>query len=124
MKVDLDDKLLPIFFARAKVVQQPFEKYLQDLHQQLAKNIKELKNFTISIEHKIALSQWIIKQAYQLFDHKKICLAWTGGKDSTLILWLTLQVVKKEGYSLPHIMFINEGQVFPEIQFSGKGFPK
>ncbi len=116
MKVDLDDKLLPIFFARAKVVQQPFEKYLQDLHQQLAKNIKELKNFTISIEHKIALSQWIIKQAYQLFDHKKICLAWTGGKDSTLILWLTLQVVKKEGYSLPHIMFINEGQVFPEIQ--------
>lgn len=116
MKINLDDQLLPIFFARAENSKQTLENYLNELHKQLAENIEKLKGFSISLENKISLSKWIIKQAYSSFPSEKICLAWTGGKDSTLILWLTLQVIKKEKFATPHIMFINEGSVFSEIK--------
>jgi len=79
--------------------------------------IREDKSFVekATLEEKIERSKEVIKAAYERFPHEKITLAWTGGKDSTLILWLTLEVCKENNFSPPKVMFINEGDVFPEM---------
>lgn len=69
----------------------------------------------LPIEGKIEKSMTVIRQAFEEFPGDKIAVAWTGGKDSTLILWLAIQVCKKREYPLPKAMFINEGHVFEEM---------
>jgi phosphoadenosine phosphosulfate reductase len=89
--------------------------------------VKEDKNFMeeASLEEKIARSKEILKAAYERFPHDKIILAWTGGKDSTFILWLMKEVCQENDYPLPRTMFINEGDIFKETldfveQWSGE----
>lgn len=43
-------------------------------------------------------------------------LAWTGGKDSTLLLWLLREVSAGRVQNLPECVFIDEGSVFPEVE--------
>ena len=68
----------------------------------------------MNLEEKVRKSKEVIREAYRRFPHERIALAWTGGKDSTLVLWLTLEVCKEKGFTPPKAMFINEGDVFPE----------
>ena len=68
-----------------------------------------------SLSKKIAKSMQVISQAFENFPHNKIVLAWTGGKDSTLITWLTVKVCEKNSFLKPRAMFINEGDVFEEM---------
>ena len=68
------------------------------------------------IKHKVNKSLNIVKKAYEQFGHDNIALAWTGGKDSTLLLWLVREISKKNNIKFPKIMFINEGDVFEEIK--------
>ncbi len=69
----------------------------------------------LPLEKKIEKSEEVIKQAYEKFDPKEMAVAFTGGKDSTLLLWLVRRVVNKNNYEIPNVMFINEGDVFEEI---------
>jgi phosphoadenosine phosphosulfate reductase len=69
----------------------------------------------LPIESKIEKSMKVIRQAFEKFPHDKIVLAWTGGKDSTLILWLTMEVCRKNTFPVPKTVFINEGHVFEEM---------
>ncbi len=69
----------------------------------------------LPIESKIEQSMKLIRQAFERFPHDKIALAWTGGKDSTLILWLMMEVCKKNSFPFSKVMFINEGHVFEEM---------
>lgn len=74
-----------------------------------------------SLEEKIGKSKEIIKSTYEKFPHEGIVIAWTGGKDSTLILWMARQVCEENNYPLPRTMFINEGDVFEEtLEFVDK----
>lgn len=76
---------------------------------------------TIKINRRVKKSQEIIMRAWEKFDPAQIALAWTGGKDSTLLLWLVKSWTEKSGKSLPHILFIDEGDLFDEIkEFSQK----
>lgn len=79
--------------------------------------IKEDRSFVekASLIEKIEKSKRIIEEAYKRFPHDKIALAWTGGKDSTLLLWMARKLVEEKNLPLPHIMFINEGYVFEEV---------
>ena len=60
---------------------------------------KEDKSFmeTATLEEKIKRSEEVIRAAYERFPHERIVLAWTGGKDSTFILWLVRRVCEKNG---------------------------
>lgn len=73
------------------------------------------KLMTLPLEKKIKQAKKIINQAFKKFPPEKMALAWTGGKDSTLILWLTLAVCEQDNFPLPKIMFIDEGDVFKEV---------
>ncbi|NIT03498.1 hypothetical protein GTO10_00975, partial [Candidatus Saccharibacteria bacterium] len=55
-------------------------------------SIKKDKDFVekASLKEKVEKAKEVIRAAYERFPHDKIVLAWTGGKDSTLILWLIL----------------------------------
>jgi phosphoadenosine phosphosulfate reductase len=116
MQINLDDKLLPIFFSRAAIKKSRTEDYINDLMRQLAKKIEADSGFKISIEQKVALSQDIIYQALTKYGAKNSTIAWTGGKDSTLILWMVRQIVSKHKLKMPECLFINEGHVFEEIK--------
>ena len=46
-------------------------------------------------DKKIEQSKDIIKQALNRFSLYELCLAWTGGKDSTTMLWLYREACKE-----------------------------
>ncbi|MEW6587242.1 MAG: phosphoadenosine phosphosulfate reductase family protein [Nitrospirota bacterium] len=74
------------------------------------------KVMMLGIEDKIKLSEQIIKDALSRFDHNKIAISWTGGKDSTLMVWLFRNTCTQLSIHLPRCMFIDEGDVFEEIR--------
>lgn len=69
----------------------------------------------LSLQEKIEKSKEIIREAFERFSRENLFVAWTGGKDSTVMLWLYRQVCKEFGRPLPRAMFIDEGYVFEEI---------
>ncbi len=69
----------------------------------------------LNLDQKIAKSKEIIQDAFARFDPNKLVIAWTGGKDSTLVLWLVREVCKEKGVPIPLLMFINEGYIFEEV---------
>lgn len=69
----------------------------------------------LSLEEKIEKSKEIIREALKMFSRDQLFLAWTGGKDSTTMVWLYKQVCEELGQPLPRAMFIDEGHVFEEI---------
>ena len=69
----------------------------------------------LTLDGKIEQSRKIIKEALTRFSEDELYLAWTGGKDSTTMLWLYREVYKELGESVPTAMFIDEWHVFEEI---------
>ncbi len=67
----------------------------------------------LTIDEKIEKSKEVIQEALDRFDG--LVIAFTGGKDSTLLLWLFKQVCDEEGMEIPECMFIDEGHVFDEV---------
>ncbi len=68
-----------------------------------------------SLEEKIEYSKKVIKEAIEEFGVDKMAIAWTGGKDSTTMVWLFREACKELGVKMPRCMFIDEGYVFEEI---------
>jgi phosphoadenosine phosphosulfate reductase len=60
----------------------------------------------LTLQEKIDKSKQVIKQALERFARDKIYVAWTGGKDSTTMLWLYREVCKDLERPMPRAMFI------------------
>lgn len=69
----------------------------------------------LDLDQKVEQSNKIIEEALSKFSNGRHCLAWTGGKDSTVMLWLYREVCKKLKAPMPKALFIDEGSVFEEI---------
>ncbi len=69
----------------------------------------------LSLEEKIVHSKNIIKEAIEKYGSENMAIAWTGGKDSTTMVWLFIEACKELGVEVPKCMFIDEGYVFEEI---------
>ena len=69
----------------------------------------------LSLEEKIEYSKKVIKEAIEEFGVDKMAVAWTGGKDSTTMVWLFREACNELGVKMPRCMFIDEGYVFEEI---------
>ena len=70
---------------------------------------------SMSLEEKIEHSKKIIKEAVDKYGSENIAVAWTGGKDSTTMVWLFREACRELGVTMPKCMFIDEGYVFEEI---------
>ena len=81
----------------------------------MMRNDEHQRLMRLTLDEKVELSKSIIKQTLERFSRDELCLAWTGGKDSTTMLWLYREVSNELGESLPRVMFIDEGHVFEEI---------
>jgi phosphoadenosine phosphosulfate reductase len=68
------------------------------------------------IERKIADSKAVISEAFDKFPLDRIAAGWTGGKDSTLVLWLVRQVCRERNIAIPRCFCIDEGDMFDEIR--------
>lgn len=64
----------------------------------------------------IETSKSIVREVFEKFKPEEIGITWTGGKDSTLTLWIIKQVCDEKGISLPKTMIIGEGDEFEEIE--------
>jgi len=64
----------------------------------------------------VDISKNIVRQAFDKFKPEELGVTWTGGKDSTLSLWIIRQVCQEKGISLPKTMIIGEGDEFQEIE--------
>lgn len=67
------------------------------------------------LQEKIDRSKEIVREAFSKFDPKDLAITWTGGKDSTMVLWIIKQVCDEDGIAIPKVMTIDEGDAFPEI---------
>lgn len=61
-------------------------------------------------------SKAIIREAFGKSETAETAITWTGGKDSTLVLWLARQVCREDGTPLPVVFTIDEYDSFPEIE--------
>lgn len=68
----------------------------------------------LSLEEKIEKSKEVVKEALERFSHPVV--GFTGGKDSTLTLWLVREVCREKGREIPECMFIDEGNAFQEVK--------
>ncbi len=85
----------------------------------MLKNLPEINKINkeelirLNLDEKIEWSRKIINKAFE--SYKKLILTWTGGKDSTLMLWLVRNFCLENNYKIPKVIFINEGDIFEEI---------
>jgi len=67
------------------------------------------------LEGKISKSKEIFQQAFERFAVEDTRLIWSGGKDSTLTLWICRQYCQEKGIEMPRAFTIDEGDAFEEI---------
>jgi len=63
----------------------------------------------------VAKSKEVIREAFKKFKVDDLAVTWTGGKDSTLGLWIIRQVCQEDGIKVPKVMTIDEFDSFDEI---------
>ncbi len=68
------------------------------------------------IDKKLADSQAIAKEAFERYGADNLAIAYTGGKDSTLLLYIVREACRQEDVALPPCFVIDEGDMFPEIR--------
>lgn len=68
-----------------------------------------------SLTEKLAKSRRVVRQTLEDYPRDELYLAWTGGKDSTTMLWMYREACKESGKPMPRAIFIDEGHVFEEI---------
>ncbi len=67
----------------------------------------------MTFEEKIKKAKEVLKEAGNRWKHKEIAIAWTGGKDSTVVLHLTREVF---GGKVPFRVMFNDSTIeFPEV---------
>jgi len=64
----------------------------------------------------VELSKEVVREAFDKFRPEEIGITWTGGKDSTLTLWIIKQVCEEKGIPISKTMIIGEGDEFEEIE--------
>ena len=68
------------------------------------------------LEQKIADAKKVISEAFDRYPVQDLAVAWTGGKDSTLVLALVRDVCRETGMPLPKCFCIDEGDMFDEVR--------
>lgn len=68
------------------------------------------------IKKKMEDAKKVVKEAFEKYDLDDIAIAFTGGKDSTLMLDIIFQACREEGKEIPQCFCIDEGDMFDEVK--------
>ena len=68
------------------------------------------------LEKKVVDAKKIIHEAFEKYEGENLRIAWTGGKDSTLLIWLVHEACQENGHKLPQCFCIDEGDMFEEVR--------
>ncbi|AGW14729.1 phosphoadenosine phosphosulfate reductase family protein [Megalodesulfovibrio gigas] len=72
------------------------------------------QHWALSVQEKCNLSRQHILEAIANAS-SRVALGWTGGKDSTTMLWLTRMACQEANLPMPQCVYIDDGDAFPEI---------
>ncbi len=67
------------------------------------------------LKEKVQKTKDIYKMMFEKFDASDVRIIWSGGKDSTLALWILKQYCDENGLAIPTCFTIDEYDVFEEI---------
>jgi phosphoadenosine phosphosulfate reductase len=70
---------------------------------------------TLQQEQKVDQARMVIEEALTTTPIDKIVIAWSGGKDSTLLLWLVAEYCRNHNATIPTVLDIDQADAFPEI---------
>ncbi|WP_320040082.1 phosphoadenosine phosphosulfate reductase family protein [uncultured Desulfobacter sp.] len=84
---------------------------IEDLYTRYGAN----KLLQLTLSEKLTLTKNFLNESLRA-KPDTLALCWTGGKDSTLLLWLTREVCHEQGLQMPLIVTIDELDTFPEIR--------
>ncbi len=68
-----------------------------------------------TLDEKVHFAEDLIESTLKQYEGA-VALCFTGGKDSTTLLWMVHNVCKRTGLPLPSCVYIDEGDVFDEIE--------
>ena len=68
------------------------------------------------LTRKLEESKKVVREAMGKYAADDLAIAWTGGKDSTLLVWIVREVCREDGRAMPKCFCIDEGDMFPEIR--------
>ena len=63
----------------------------------------------------IEKSKEVVRKVFKEYNIDDMAITWTGGKDSTLTLWIIRQVCQEDGIKIPKVMTIDEFDAFEEV---------
>ncbi len=67
------------------------------------------------VDKLVEKSKEVIRDTFSKYKIEDMAITWTGGKDSTLTLWIIRQVCLEDKIQIPKAMTIDEFDVFQEI---------
>ncbi len=98
--------------------QKPYERFVKSSSRPL---MQDRKN-QLPLEAKKAITEIVLVKAFD--NDWKPLLVCTGGKDSTLVLYQSLEVARRGSLKMPPLLFVDHGQHFPETWSFLKGITK
>jgi len=69
-----------------------------------------------NLEKKMDQAQEVVAEAFAKYPLEDLAIAWTGGKDSTLVLHIVYEVCQKKNLKVPKCFCIDEGDMFEEVK--------
>jgi phosphoadenosine phosphosulfate reductase len=74
-----------------------------------------MHSLTSQHSHKLAQSKMVIEDALDTYPTEQMLIAWSAGKDSTLVLKLLLEVCTQRGVKPPRALDIDQHDQFEEL---------
>lgn len=65
---------------------------------------------------KIDNAKRVVREAFEKYALDDLSIAWTGGKDSTVLVWLIREICLADGKEVPKCFCIDEGDMFEEVR--------
>ncbi|WP_320170878.1 phosphoadenosine phosphosulfate reductase family protein [Maridesulfovibrio sp.] len=72
-------------------------------------------NAASPLDAKIAHTAGLMSGALEMYDPAHIVVAWTGGKDSTVVLYMWREILKSKGGDAPLVLSVDTGVKFPGV---------
>jgi len=71
---------------------------------------------TPALQQKVDQARLVLEEMLETYPPEKIMIAWSAGKDSTLALYLLLELCRERGLRPPRVLDIDQKDALPELE--------